>query len=113
MFRSIVTALLLTVATPLLAEPVKFAVTDVEGLEALQQEFAGFEAALEEVTGLDVELFPVSSRTSAVEAINQGQVDLVLTGPAEQDELSGLADVVLPDIGHIPDWLTQEGLMPS
>ena len=37
----------------------------------------------------------------------------VLTGPAEQDELSGFADVVLPDIGHIPDWLTQEGLMPS
>ena len=30
----------------------------------------------------------------------------VLTGLAEADELAPLADVVLPDIGHIPDWLT-------
>ena len=74
MLKAFVTTLSLTLATPLLAEPVKFAVTDIEGLEALQQEFAGFEAALEEVTGLDVELFPVSSRTSALEAITQGKV---------------------------------------
>jgi len=29
----------------------------------------------------------------------------VLTGIARADELQDLADVVLPDIGHIPDWL--------
>jgi len=29
----------------------------------------------------------------------------VLTGIARADELSDLADVVLPDIGHIADWL--------
>ncbi|WP_226622920.1 HAD family hydrolase [Alloyangia pacifica] len=29
----------------------------------------------------------------------------VLTGPAEADELRHLADVVLPDIGHLPRWL--------
>ena len=29
----------------------------------------------------------------------------VLTGIADQDDLTGLADVVLPDIGHIPAWL--------
>ncbi|TJX07567.1 MAG: phosphonate-binding protein, partial [Mesorhizobium sp.] len=50
-------------ALPAFAEPVKFAVTDMEGLEALQQEFGAFQTALEEATGLDVELFPVSSRT--------------------------------------------------
>lgn len=29
----------------------------------------------------------------------------VLTGPAEADDLRDLADVVLPDIGHLPEWL--------
>ena len=29
----------------------------------------------------------------------------VLTGLAQQDDLAPLADVVLPDIGHIPAWL--------
>ena len=29
----------------------------------------------------------------------------VLTGPAPRADLAPLADVVLPDIGHIPDWL--------
>lgn len=29
----------------------------------------------------------------------------VLTGTALTDELAPLADIVLPDIGHIPDWL--------
>ncbi len=30
----------------------------------------------------------------------------VLTGLAVENDLAPLADVVLPDIGHIPDWLT-------
>lgn len=29
----------------------------------------------------------------------------VLTGPSRADDLAPLADVVLPDIGHLPDWL--------
>jgi len=29
----------------------------------------------------------------------------VLTGPATQDELAPLADAILPDIGHLPEWL--------
>ena len=84
--RAILTAAVLAVTAPTLAtaaDPVRFAVTDIEGLEALQQEFGPFEAALEKSTGLDVELFPVSNRTAAVEAIKAGQVDFVLTGPAE------------------------------
>jgi|TARA_R110002124_G_scaffold11573_10_gene54907 phosphoglycolate phosphatase len=32
----------------------------------------------------------------------------VLTGPARAEELAPFADVVLPDIGHIPDWLGRE-----
>ncbi|MFY0623292.1 MAG: HAD family hydrolase [Pelagimonas sp.] len=29
----------------------------------------------------------------------------VLTGPAGTEDLASLADVVLPDIGHLPEWL--------
>ena len=107
MFKAFVTALSLTVATPLLADPIKFAVTDIEGLEALQQEFARFEAALEEVTGLDLELFPVSSRTAAVEAINQGQVDLVLTGPAEYVVIKELTDAQIVVAWQRPNYFAQ------
>ena len=83
MFRIILIGLALAFASLTLAQTVKLAVTDIEGLEALQQEFKAFEEVLETSTGLDIELFPVSSRTAAVEATNQGQVDLILTGPAE------------------------------
>lgn len=33
----------------------------------------------------------------------------VLTGLAEADTLAPMADVVLPDIGHLPDWLSRFG----
>jgi len=29
----------------------------------------------------------------------------VLTGTAIASDLAPLADIVLPDIGHLPDWL--------
>lgn len=35
----------------------------------------------------------------------------VLTGPARMAELAPEADVVLPDIGHIPGWLQDQGLI--
>ncbi len=35
----------------------------------------------------------------------------VLTGPAPRAELAPFADVVLPDIGAIPDWLKSENLI--
>lgn len=107
MFRSIFAAVIIAVATPVLADPVKLAVTDIEGLEGLQQEFASFESALEEVTGLDIELFPVSSRTSAVEAINQAQVDLVLTGPAEYVVMKELTDVEIVVAWQRPNYFAQ------
>ncbi|NQW02171.1 MAG: PhnD/SsuA/transferrin family substrate-binding protein [Rhodospirillales bacterium] len=65
------------------AETMRFAVTDIAGLENLQREFGAFKAALEKTTGYDVKFFPVNSRTAAVEALNAKQVDFVLTGPAE------------------------------
>lgn len=107
MFRTVLTAAALFAATPLVAEPIKFAVTDIEGLEALQQEFAAFETTLEEATGLDVELYPVSSRTAAVEAINQGQVDLVLTGPAEYVVIKELTDAQIVVSWQRPNYYAQ------
>lgn len=64
-------------------ESIRFAVTDIDGLEALQREMGPFKAAFEAASGLKVEFFPVSGRTVAVEAMAADQVDFVLTGPAE------------------------------
>jgi len=87
-----IVAAAMVVASPAFADPVRFAVTDIEGLETLQQEFGAFEEALEKSSGLEIELFPVSSRTAAVEALNSGKVELVLTGPAEYVVMKELAD---------------------
>ena len=37
-------------------------------------------------------------------AIGAGTIG-VLTGLASEEQLAPLADAVLPDIGHLPDWL--------
>ena len=47
MFRSLLAAALVALSTPAFAEKIRFAVTDIEGLEVLQQEFGPFEKALE------------------------------------------------------------------
>ncbi|MGX9179833.1 phosphate/phosphite/phosphonate ABC transporter substrate-binding protein [Mesorhizobium sp. BHbdii] len=115
MIRTIATALALTLASalPAFAEPVKFAVTDMEGLEALQQEFGAFQTALEEATGLDIELFPVSSRTTAVEAMNSGQVDLVLTGPAEYVVMKELSQPKIVVAWQRPDYFAQIAVLAN
>ena len=61
----------------------KFAVTDVQGLEELQREFAAFEAAISKFSGVQIKLFPISSRTAVVEALRSKNLDLALVGPAE------------------------------
>ena len=65
------------------AETIKFAVTDISGLEELQVQYKAFVKVLEEITGDEIKFFPVNSRTVAVEALANGHVDFVLTGPAE------------------------------
>jgi phosphonate transport system substrate-binding protein len=61
----------------------RFAVTDIVGLENLQREWGPFQKALKESSGVDFKFFPVPNRTAAVEAVNGKRVDFVLTGPAE------------------------------
>lgn len=61
----------------------RFAVTDLQGLEELQREFGAFTETLEEHSGLDVEFFAVNDRTAAAAALDNDHVDVVFTGPAE------------------------------
>ena len=61
----------------------RLVITDVEGLEQLQREFGAFRDLLQRQTQLSIDLFPVSDRTAAVTALQNEQIDLVLTGPAE------------------------------
>jgi phosphonate transport system substrate-binding protein len=108
MIRALLAVLMLAVALPAAAaERIRFAVTDIEGLEALQQEFGAFETALEKITGLDMELFPVSSRTAAVEAMNAEQVDFVLTGPAEYVVIKQLTNARIVVAWQRPDYFAQ------
>lgn len=88
MFRALLAAVAmgaaaLGAAPAVAADTIRFAVTDVEGLETLQQEFGPFRDKLQELTGYTVELFPVGSRTAAVEAMRSNQLEFVLTGPSE------------------------------
>lgn len=76
-------ALLAGAGSAVAQDTIRFAVTDIDGLEALQQEMGPFKDAFEKASGLSVEFFPVSGRTVAVEAMAADQVDFVLTGPAE------------------------------
>lgn len=72
------------IAVPALAQDkLRFAVTDVDGLEGLQREYGPFKAAFEKATGMTIDFFPVSGRTAAVEAMNADQLDIALVGPAE------------------------------
>jgi phosphonate transport system substrate-binding protein len=61
----------------------RFAVTDLQGMEELQREFGAFETTFEEKSGLKLEFFAVNDRTAAAAALDSGDVDMVLTGPAE------------------------------
>lgn len=89
------------------ADTVRFAVTDVAGMEELQREFGAFKGALEKVTGLKVAYFPVNSRTAAVEAMKAKQVDFVLTGPAEYVVFQSRTDAKVVVGWQRPDYFAQ------
>jgi phosphonate transport system substrate-binding protein len=88
--RAIAAGLVATAAFALAAcgddssdEAIRFAVTDLQGLEELQREFGAFADLLAETTGLEIQFFAVGDRTAAAAALEGDQVDLVFTGPAE------------------------------
>ncbi|MEM7044829.1 MAG: PhnD/SsuA/transferrin family substrate-binding protein [Pseudomonadota bacterium] len=80
------------------ADTFKLAVTDVEGLERLQLEWGAFKETLDKATGHSFELFPVTSRTAAAEALRAEQVDFVVSGPAEYVVINKLTEAT-PLIG--------------
>ncbi len=88
------------------ADSIRFAVTDVEGLESLQREFGPFAKVLSEASGLEVEMFAVTSRTAAAEAMRAKKVDFVLTGPAEYVVMQKLTQAY-PVVGFSrPDYFS-------
>jgi phosphonate transport system substrate-binding protein len=64
-------------------DPIRLAITDIEGMEQLQREFGAFRELLSKTTGLEFEFYPVASRTAAVEAMASGKLEFALAGPAE------------------------------
>lgn len=106
MFRTLKTLALslALVAVPAQAETIRMAVTDIAGLETLQTEFGKFRDVLSQASGVEVQFFPVSSRTAAVEALKAKKIDLVLTGPAEYVVINKLTKAY-PIIGFSrPDY---------
>lgn len=64
-------------------ERIRFAVTDVKGLEELRRNYEPFRVALEEVLETEVQFYPVENYLAAASALQLNQVDLVLAGPSE------------------------------
>lgn len=73
----------ITPSTARAEQTLRFAVTDIEGLEMLQREFGAFKDLLSKKMGVKMDFYPVPNRTAAVEAMKSKNVDFVLTGPAE------------------------------
>ena len=89
------------------AGTIKFAVTDINGLEELQVHYGEFVSVLEEITGDKVKFFPINNRTAAVEAMANGHVDYVLTGPAEYIVFRARAKAVPVVAWQRLDYFTQ------
>ncbi|MBD2075509.1 phosphate/phosphite/phosphonate ABC transporter substrate-binding protein [Phormidium sp. FACHB-592] len=64
-------------------EKLRFAVSDVKGLEDLQKDYGVLRTLLEEILEKKIEFFPVESYIAAAAALQLNQVDLVFTGPSE------------------------------
>lgn len=75
-------------------EKLRFAVTDVRGLEKLQQDYEAFRAALEQILEVKIEFLPMENFIAATPALLNGQVDLVLAGPSEYVILNARAKAV-------------------
>ena len=106
-------AAMLSVSAAQAQDAIRFAVTDIDGAESMQREFGPFKAALEKVAEVKVQFFAVSSRTAAVEAMAAGQVDFVLTGPAEYVVFKARTQAV-PVVGwQRPDYFAQVAVLAS
>lgn len=116
--KSLLTAGLLALSTlaahsAAAQDTIRFAVTDIDGMEALQKEMGPFKDAFEAASGLKVEFFPVSGRTVAVEAMAADQVDFVLTGPAEYVVFNARLDAKPVVTWNRPDYYANVVVLDS
>src|SRR5262249_8115405 len=88
-------------------QTVKFAVTDIVGLEQLQSDYGRFVEVLQRATGFPVEFYPVTSRPAAAEALKYKRVDFVLGGPAEYVVMRKRADAKPVVAFSRPDYFAQ------
>lgn len=72
----------------------KFAVTDVKGMENLERDYGAFRAALEDVLDIKIDFFPVENFIAAAPALQLGKVNLALAGPSEYIILNARAKAV-------------------
>jgi phosphonate transport system substrate-binding protein len=72
----------------------RFAVTDVSGMEDLQRDYGAFRSTLAEVLGIPIEFFPVDNSTAAAPAMLSGLVDMVFAGPSEYLVLNARAKAI-------------------
>jgi phosphonate transport system substrate-binding protein len=77
-----------------LSRKLKFAVTDINNIEKLQQDFGEFHKILAEVLGVEIELFNVENYTSAASSMLSGELDLVFAGPSEYLVLNSRAKAI-------------------
>ncbi|MFN6564959.1 MAG: phosphate/phosphite/phosphonate ABC transporter substrate-binding protein [Nostoc sp. ChiSLP01] len=72
----------------------KFAVTDVAGIENLQRDFGLFRTTLEEILDVKIEFLPVENPTAAAPALLSREVDIVFAGPSEYLILNARAKAI-------------------
>lgn len=94
-------------------EKLRFAVTDIRGLEKLQADFGAFRTALEEVLEVPVEFFPVDNFVEAAPALLANQVDLVFAGPSEYLILRARAQAVPVIAVSRPDYSSVIAVKPD
>lgn len=73
--------------------PIRMADTGIEGMGPLEDAFGPFAEEFEATTGLELEMFSLSNRTAAGNALQYDDVDLVFAGPSEFVLFDGLSDI--------------------
>jgi phosphonate transport system substrate-binding protein len=110
LFRLVPFLLVSLIAPAQARNELRFAVTDVVGLETLQREWGPFQKALESRTGLKIAFFAINNRTAAAEALRAKRLDLVFTGPAEYVVMLARTDAVpviaLQRVDYYPNVVT-------
>ncbi|MFK8185099.1 MAG: phosphate/phosphite/phosphonate ABC transporter substrate-binding protein [Phormidesmis sp.] len=70
-------------AQPNQPSQLRFAVTDISGLDDLKRDYEAFRAALEAIIGIPVTFYPVSNYLAAAPALLANDLDLAFAGPSE------------------------------